>query len=280
MHFATMAEWLAPAKVQYACSAHFLDHLDGLNLSSDQQKFLKEIPDPIFAESVRDFMTNQQFRRDYWVKGARSLSTLEQAEALREQKIVLVGPRSEISLKLNGSQGEATMSEAVYNPLLDVLADNQTKKLADLEASGKSHNISFPQILEATLALMGAGHVAPAQEESVIQSAEHCTNEINSYLINKARSGADINHLASPVTGGGVTLGRFQQLFILAISQGHKRPDHWAQFGWEILANQNQKIIKDGRLLETQEENIEELLLQAKGFQEKHLPALKALRLV
>jgi hypothetical protein len=67
MHFATMAQWLAPAKLQYACSAHYLDFIDAINLTNEQQAFLKDIPDPMFRESVRDFMVNQQFRRDYWV---------------------------------------------------------------------------------------------------------------------------------------------------------------------------------------------------------------------
>jgi hypothetical protein len=30
---------------------------------------LNELPDPTFRQSVRDFMVNQQFRRDYWIKG-------------------------------------------------------------------------------------------------------------------------------------------------------------------------------------------------------------------
>jgi hypothetical protein len=65
MHFATMRAWLEPAKVQYACSAHYLDFIDATNLTPEQQSFLQDIPDPMFRESVRDFMVNQQFRRDY-----------------------------------------------------------------------------------------------------------------------------------------------------------------------------------------------------------------------
>ncbi len=64
MHFATMSDWLAPAKISFACSAHYLDHIDAINLTAEQQAMLKEIPDPTFKESVRDFMVNQQFRRD------------------------------------------------------------------------------------------------------------------------------------------------------------------------------------------------------------------------
>jgi hypothetical protein len=88
MHFATMAQWLEGAKVQYACSANYLDHIDALNLTAEQQAFLKDIPDPMFRETARDFMVNQQFRKDYWVKGARKLNPLEQAQALRAVQVV------------------------------------------------------------------------------------------------------------------------------------------------------------------------------------------------
>jgi hypothetical protein len=55
---------LESARLHYACSAHYMDHIDGINLTAEQQAFLKEIQDPLFRESVRDFMVNQQFRRD------------------------------------------------------------------------------------------------------------------------------------------------------------------------------------------------------------------------
>lgn len=97
MHFATMAEWLEGAKVQFACSANYMDAIDVVNLTAEQQAFLKEIPDPMFRQTTRDFCVNQQFRKDYWVKGARKLSLLEQAEALRAQKVVLTTPRAEVS---------------------------------------------------------------------------------------------------------------------------------------------------------------------------------------
>jgi len=45
----------------------------------------------------------------------------------------------------------------------------------------------------------------------------------------KARGSADITFLASPVTGGGITVNRFQQLFLLALSQGKKQPAHKKQ---------------------------------------------------
>ena len=89
-----------------------------------------------------------------------------------------------------------------------------------------------------------------------------------------------LNYLASPVTGGGITVNRFQQLFLLALGQGKKLPAEWAQFTWQQLASQGQKIVKEGKTLETTEENLAELNLQATAFATKQLPIMKALQVI
>lgn len=277
MHFATMADCLSPARLTYACSAHYLDHIDAVNLTAEQQAFLKEIPDAMFRETVRDFMVNQQFRRDYWVKGARKLSPLEQAEALRAQKVALVTHRPDVSLKVAGALGEATMSEAVYNPILDLLADHKPKTLGQIEQAVKDKGVVFAQVMQAALVLSGAGHLAAVQDDAVIGKAKKHTEKLNAHLINKARGSSDISYLASPVTGGGVMVNRFQQLFLVAIRQGKKLPAEWALFVWDILSAQGQRIVKEGKTLETTEDNLAELANQAQTFADRQLPVLKAL---
>ncbi len=279
MPFSRMAQWLTPSKISFACSAHYLDHIDTVNLTPEQQALLKDIPDAMFRETVKDFCVNQQFRRDYWVKGARKLTALEQAEAFRSQKVILLQPRIDVSLKVTGAIGEASMQEAIYNPILDALVDHKPKTLGQIEQLVKDKGVTFAQITQAVMVLTGAAYLATVQDEAVTSKAKKQTDKLNTYLIDKARGSSDISFLASPVTGGGVAVGRFQQLFLLAISQGKKQPAEWPQLVWQILAAQGQKIIKKGNTLETPEENLAELAEQAQVFAEKQLPILKALQI-
>jgi hypothetical protein len=275
-----MAQWLEPAKVQYACSANYMDHIDAVNLTAEQQAFLAEIPDPMFRQSVRDFMVNQQFRKDYWVKGARKLSALEQAEALRTQRVMLVTHRPDVALKATGSLGEVSMKEEVYAPFLDLMADHKPRSLAEIEAALRPKGLNFSQILQTVMLLIGAGPVSPVQSEREIRGASKTSAAINAYLQDKVRGSGEISYLASPVTGGGITVGRFPQLFLLALAQGKKQPADWASFAWNVLAGQGQRILKDGKALETPAENIAELTAQAQAFADQQLPALKALGVV
>jgi hypothetical protein len=70
---------------------------------------------------------------------------------------------------------------------------------------------------------------------------------------------------------------RFSQLFLLAKAQGDNLPEQWAVFAWSILATQNQCLVKDGINLETDSENLAELVAQAQVFADKQLPVLIAL---
>jgi SAM-dependent methyltransferase len=276
MSFGRMAEWLAPTKLSYACSAHYLDHIDAVNLSAEQQALLKELHDPVFCEAVRDFCVNQQFRRDYWVKGARRLPSIERGEALRTQRLVLVQPRADVSLKVTGALGEAQMQDAVYNPILDALDDYQPKTIGQIEQAVTGKGIGLAQLLQAVMILTGNGTLSAVSDGAVTQARKH-TDTLNAFLMNKARGGGDTSYLASPVTGGGVAVGRFQQLFLLAKNQGKKAPAEWAEFAWQLLASQGQQLLKEGKKLDTETENLAELTAQANTFAEKRLPILKAL---
>ena len=279
MPFSRMAQWLTPTKLEYACSAAILGHIDPLNLSPEQQALLQGVPDPMFRETVRDFCINQQFRKDYWVKGARRLSALERSEALRAYKVVLISHRPDMSLKVSGALGESSMSEAIYNPILDLLADHKPRTLLQLELALKDKGVGFAQLVQAVLILTGAGHLAAVQDDATITKARKATDKLNTCLMGKARGGGDISFLASPVTGGAVTVGRFQQLFLMARAQGAKQPADWANTTWVLLQAQGQRILKDGQTLQSAEDNLAELNAQAQAFADKLLPILKALQI-
>jgi SAM-dependent methyltransferase len=279
MSFADLGRWLEPAKLEFAASAHYLDYVDAINLSNEQQTLLKEIPDAMFRQTVRDFMVNQQFRKDYWVRGGRKMSTLEQSENIRAQKVILASPSSDILLKATGALGEASLSDAVYTPILEALSDHKAKSIGQLEQLLKGRSITFAQITQAILILVGVGHLYAVQDDGIISKTKKRTDKLNAHLIQKARGSSEITYLASPVTGGGIAVGRFQQLFLLAFNLGKKQPAEWAQVAWQMLQAQGQKILKDGKALETPEENVAELTTQAEAFAAKQFPILKALQI-
>jgi SAM-dependent methyltransferase len=280
MSFADMAELLGEAKLSYACPAHYVDHIETVNLTQPQRALLEELPDPIFRQSVRDFMVNQQFRRDYWVKGPRRQNPLQRSEAIRRQRVVLCAPRASIVLKVRGAAIEAGLSEAIYTPLLDLLADYKPHTLGQLETALAERKINLLQILEAVIVLGSRSEVALAQSPEAVKAATAACQRLNLKLFERARASDDTSVLASPVTGGGLIQGRVGQLFLLAHSLGKRGAAAWTDFTWMILSAQGHRLVKDGATLQTAEDNVAELQRQAEEFESTRLPVFRALGVV
>ena len=280
MHFSDMAEWLEPAKVQFACSATYLEHVPSINFRPEQLSFLNEISDRMFRETIKDYLVNQQFRKDYWVKGRRAISVAQKMDAIGSQKIILNSNMENISKKVTGALGEANLNDDVYDPIMQSLSSYKVKSLYQIQQDVAGKGVNGNQILEAIMVLIGSGHISPAQDEAVITKAKKTTERMNAYLTNLAKYSGEIGFLASPVTGGGIAVNRFQQLFIQATHGGKKQPQDLAMHVWSILKSQNQSIMKDGKALQTEDDNLAELNTQANEFIEKQMHILKALQVM
>lgn len=280
MYFTEFAKWMEPTKTNFIGAAHFIEQQEVVNMTPAQIAFLAAIPDLHMRETARDYMVHQQFRRDLWVKGARRLTTIEHAEAYRRLRYVMTMVRENVPTKVSGQQGEATLNEAIYNPILDYLADYQIKTFAQIEQAVTAKGVNMSQLVSALGLLMGVGAVSTAQDDRTISKAKASTDKLNAALMHHARTRGDIAHLASPVIGGGVNINRFDQLFMLARAQGRKTPGEWAEFAHGLLSAQGQKLVKEGKTLETPEENLAELQAHAQSFDQKRLPLARALGVV
>ena len=81
------------------------------------------------------------------------------------------------------------------------------------------------------------------------------------------------------MSGGGIWVARFEQLFLRALRHGREKPEDLAKEAWSVLAKEGQQIIKDGKALESAEDNLNELNAQAGAFATKRLPVLRALQI-
>ena len=281
MHFAETASILRNSKVDFACSANFLDYFDSVNLQKPQREMLSKITDPILKQSIFDFTINQTFRKDYWVRGPRKISNVDKALTMRDEEIVLASHAPDISLKFPGAQGEVTMNESVYKPILSVLQDHKPLTILELmqEAGKEIKDLKLGTVLEAVFILASKGHVVTTQEQKSSKTVKAQCKKLNDHLVNLARKKDDINWLASPLTGGGHHVPRFQQLFLLARRQGATSVEDMANSVMQVLKANGEKIVKDDKALETAEENLTELRLRSEEFANKYLPILQALKI-
>ena len=113
-------------------------------------------------------------------------------------------------------------------------------------------------------------------EQAAAQAAERCAL-LNAHLCERAQFNGEIDSLASPVVGGGVAVGRVDQLFLRARHLGKESPTEWAQYAWIALSAGGERLMKDGKPIDKAEDNLRELEQRATELQDKRLPILKAL---
>jgi SAM-dependent methyltransferase len=272
-YFADVVRELSEAKLTFLCSAHLLDAVDAINLTAEQQVLLNAVPDPIRRQGLRDYMINQQFRRDLFVKGGPLLPPAAAQERLLDQRFALSIPRADVPLKLPAVVGEVELQADTYVPLLDKFAAGPTT-LRQMIADSAIASLGWARLRQALTVLVGAGHLQPclpAQDEA--KRAQR-TKAFNAAVMRRADWSNELLYLASPVTGGGVMVDRFEQMFLAGHGQKGVDP---AERAWAVISAQGQKIIKDGKTLETPEENLAELRVRLGTFSEKRLPILKQL---
>lgn len=278
MPFSDVAQWLEDAKLGFGASAHLLDQIEGIHLSPDSIHMLAEQSHPVLRETMRDYLVNQQFRRDLFVKGPRRMSLSERHAKLLQLRFVLLQPVHSITLAVQGALGEARLQTSIYEPLLaaleqfDVRSRSETycatPSLQELIAvvSQTAPEVNASQLVQAVTLLVGQGCVAVAQAVEVRVQVQQRCDRLNDWITARALENGEITYLASSVTGGGVAVTRFEQLFMNAAKQHLDDPYRQAHWVCSRLADQGQQLVKAGRPLAENYEVLSELTRQALEF--------------
>jgi SAM-dependent methyltransferase len=270
--FSRVSASLGSVGLTYAGSAHYREHRDELNLTPPQRDLLGSLANTNLKESVRDFCTNQSFRRDYWVKEPRQLGDEERQAALRAHRVVLALPRASVALKVRGTLGEVALPEALYGPILDALSSHRPETLLHVENSVRERGITLDEIGERVMLLISMGVLLNAQDETQIEAARPSASKLNAAICERARHRGELQFLVSPVSCSGIRMPRVAQLFLLARMNGLHEPAQWAGFASEALGS---SFPAHGAL--TNGPDTPGLLAQATRFALIQLPILQAL---
>ncbi|MFM2043661.1 MAG: hypothetical protein RLY86_2237 [Pseudomonadota bacterium] len=275
-YHADVADDLAEAKLTWIAPAHLLEGVDPVNLSIDHLKLLSEVECVSHRETLRDFLTNQQFRRDVFARGATRFSLTELRDVWAECMFALTSSAAMIPFKVNGPIGEATLQEDVYRPVIDAFSSGPAA-LGDVMNASAMSALGWARVMQAITVLVGMGHMHPCLSETKVNAYPKNALRFNEVILNQARSSSEFAFLASPVTGGGVPVDQISQLFLLA---GRKPQLDPVQFVWAALKSQGQCVLRAGVRLTTEEENLSEIRVLFENFRSTTMPLLHALGVV
>lgn len=270
--FADVAAELAEAKLTYLASAHLTDHVDRVNFTEDQQRLLHEIADPLTNESARDMILGRQFRRDIFVKGFTPLATLAERERWLQTRFVLSNAAKDVSLAFETPLGKLQLRPEIYQPVIDVLAEGPIT-LRELIERLPSAKMEWASLTDAIKVLVGRGDLQIALPPEHEAERAESARAFNAVVMARAKEQAPLAYLASPVTGGGIQVDPFTQLYLAAQRKGVADPVA-AIAG--LAAASGKPFEKDGKALSPDAARAE-LIAKAANIEERIAPLLKRL---
>ncbi len=225
MAFPDVCERMQAIKLDFACSANIVKHLEAMNFTPEQLQAVRAISDPILAEYTKDLFANTDFRIDIYVKGKRVLTPLQHANALAAMRFVLVKPVNAIRVAFVTPRGEAEPETQDYAAMLQLLSDYQPHSVQSLHDKAKaSAQDSLAVSLETIKAMWAANVIAPAQAQADIELVTARVQAFNRYVIGQSLYDNKLAWLASPMTGGAISLTRMDLLCLLSLQMGIDRP--------------------------------------------------------
>ena len=277
MYFTDVAEISQDAKLDFAVTAVPIESIDKLNLTPQAMAFLGKIDNPTMKEQARDYFVNRQFRKDIFVRGLRRITQAEAIDKVIEMRYVLLSPAETVPLKFSTSVGEVKLSEEVYRPILEFLQEDNFHPKNFVEYLKRKPNQDAKGLVEAITILVNNNNILPCQSDAAVKQVKKSCERLNAHICERSKFEDSINFLASPLTGMGVGVNRFQQIFLSQYKNGDKSADKIADSAWKILSRQGQKLVSNGKILESPEENLAHMKTLAEAFLDKQLPIFKAL---
>jgi hypothetical protein len=224
---------------------------------------------------MRDYYINRQFRKDLYVKGGRKLTRQQAIDSILATKFVIVGSEPQ-KLEFTGYYRKINFKPEMTNLIYGWLKANNSKPRSFTAFAEKHPGIKPLLLCKLLIIMTELNIIEPCQPEETALAVAPVTRRLNSYICQRALHKEEISALASPVTGYAFSLNRISQMFLHFLWEG-KKESILPNEVWNVLKSQKQRLVKDEKTLETDEENLAELKQMAKNFTEKTLPALKAM---
>ncbi|MHA6645261.1 methyltransferase regulatory domain-containing protein [Mesorhizobium sp. A623] len=252
-----VAEDFAAAKMEFVGSANILENFPDLSLKPEQRAIIEEVPHSL-RETVGDYFMIRTFRRDVYIRGARTVPKHVRENRLRQQKLKLVIQPSGVHREIKIPLGEAMLNEGFYGPALRALSERPCTigELLDLpEAEGST---ASPREI---IGMLIGSHQAMAVINPVTEEAVEAARLYNAaHLADCADNGRTVTALVAPAVGSAVTVTVLEMLAYEALAAGTPaEAEALAQASAQLLLERGATLRHKGEQVESDDETMRTL---------------------
>ena len=286
LYHADVARGLGEAKLDFVGSAEIPYSFPVLYLSQEKQDMLKAIPEVALRETIRDFLMNTSFRKDVFIRGARTMSHTRYLECLSHLGVALLIPRDQVSLKIKMAIGEINAREELYMPLIDALVQRPhsiTEILAMYAAKG--HTLAT---VVQVVSILAASNQTAIYSLSNAERSSQSSQALNRALTREVHFGDDFQVLSSSLLGNGLQTSTMELLVYHQLTATGKPIGQPAQIDtgaiakavWKIMAAQGRRLLKEGKPIEGEEANVAEVTRMTTRILASKLPLWQQLNML
>lgn len=218
-YFAELKAMMEARGLHFAgCARMFLNMVD-LAVPQDLQDEFRSVKTRAELEAKRDFIRNETFRRDIWVKGEPLKSEEEWLSVNQDQVFGTVDPFAKIDQTVAFGDVQLSYGSEPFGSMLKMVA-NQALSIRDMEASPALAGLSPWTRFEAARLLAAGGQVLSFPQGTravkVPKDARLSMPAVNRGIIREMGTSLPKVALAAPHAGTGVEVSNIDAILLLA----------------------------------------------------------------
>jgi SAM-dependent methyltransferase len=273
LQFSEMVDRMGEAKLSFVASAGLPENLDAYTIPADLQPLLAETENSRLREAIRDLCGNKRFRRDYFARGAASITKAEHRRVLSTLKFSLAVPREKVVFKFAGPLQALQGREDLYTPIADLMADRIVAfdEFVALEPFGET---KLNTLLECLGLLVNSGQaMALMPPEPDLEPAKR----FNRLMVENARAGRLYGNLASPLARTGLPVADLGLFALASILDGEDEVGKVASCTLGTIKGMSRVVMKDGAAVQDDTEATDVLVERMSPIIEKQVPIWRRL---
>lgn len=284
---ADVADEMAAAKLDFLGSATLAENRLELLVPEKAAAFISSQPDGRLRQLIQDFLINQRFRRDVFVRGHARLSEADTRHNLEAQIVLALKPLVGMEPKIRLPRGSASMDQDFLNSLGEILRKGSLS-LADLGRQ-TIKGTKIDDFLRLTAILMAGNVLAPAVQAYKVpkefdgRSRLRLVGSANHALLRlaAARESAMVKTrpLISSTYGGVIPIGMVNAVILTALCEGGGAETAVPK-AKALLDQYGLGLRKDDQPVKEPEEKHAYLMEITQGFIDQELPVLMAAGIV
>lgn len=272
-YFSDLMGEMSHAKLTWIGTANVYEAIDDLHLTEEQKDLLANIKNVAVRETLRDYLADQQFRRDIFIKGPTALSPTLAKQKWLDTRFIFLWREGDLPQSITGRNFKANFNLDIYTPLIEALRRGPCS-LRQLMSDPSLSKFELKAVIELLKYMVALGICYPCLDQEGYDERKLSTDAFNEAIARKAYYGNGLGYVASPVLGSGIALEASNQMLWLAFHKEAKDPLGYA---WGIMSQTGVRLRKGDQSLMTTDENLAELQAREAQFKKTVAPYLRSL---